>query len=95
MWVKAVDPEDRVIDTIADAIGPIVRGKLLNPAEAEGTQCPIVKGGRMFNVRDANAGVVDHCGILRPSKICWALPIYPFNKTRSTGLSVRTLMRKV
>ena len=49
----------------------------------------------MLNVRDSNAGVVDHCGVLRPSKICWASPIYPFNKTRSTGLSVRTPMRKV
>jgi hypothetical protein len=80
MWVEAVDPEDRVIDTLADAIGPIVRGKLLDPTEAERTQSPIVKGGRMFNVRDSNAGVVGHCGVLRPSKICWAFPHLPIQQ---------------
>jgi hypothetical protein len=80
MWVKAVDPEDRVIDTIADAIGSVVRGKLLDPAEAERTQSPIVKGGRMFNVRDSNARVVDHCGVLRSSKICWAVSHLPIQQ---------------
>jgi hypothetical protein len=43
-----------------------------SPAEAERTQSPIIKGGRMFNIRGSNAGVVDHCGVLRRSKISWS-----------------------
>jgi hypothetical protein len=65
MGVKAVNPEHRVINTIADAIGPVVRGHLCDPAEAERTQRCIVKGGGTRDVRDSNAGVVDHCGGLR------------------------------
>jgi hypothetical protein len=33
--MEAVDPEHRVIDPIADAIGTVVLGKLGDPAEAE------------------------------------------------------------
>src|SRR5690242_6378503 len=34
VWVKAVNPENREIDTIADAIDPVVFGKLHDPMEA-------------------------------------------------------------
>jgi hypothetical protein len=44
MGVKAVNPEDRVIDTIANAIGPVVLWKLRDPAQAERAQSRIVKG---------------------------------------------------
>jgi len=64
VWVKAVNPENREIDTIADAIGPVL-GKLHDPTEAERAQSGIVEGGGTRDVRDSNAGVIDHCGILR------------------------------
>jgi len=58
--VKAVNPENREIDTIADAIDPVVFGKLHDPMEAERAQSRIVKGGGTGDVRDSNAGVIDH-----------------------------------
>ena len=64
MWVKPVNPEDGIIYTITNTIGPVVFGKLHHPAEAKHTQSCIVKGGGAGDVGDANAGVVDHCGIL-------------------------------
>jgi hypothetical protein len=66
VWVKAVDPENREIDTIADAIGPVVLGKLHNPTEAECAQSRIVKDGGTGDVRDSNACVIDHCA----SSVC-------------------------
>jgi hypothetical protein len=57
MGVKAVNPENRVIDAIADAG---VLGKLHDPAQAECAQSRIVKGGGTDNVRDTDAGMVDH-----------------------------------
>ena len=67
MWVKAVNPEDGVTDTITNAIRPVVFGKLHHPAEAKHTQSCIVKGGGAGDVRDSNPGVVNHCGVLHPS----------------------------
>ena len=62
--VKAINPENREIDAIADAIGPVIGGQLHDPAEAECTQSGIVKCGGTDDVRDANAGMIDHGGIL-------------------------------
>ena len=64
MWVKAVNPEDRVIDTITDAISPVVLGELRDPPEAERAQSRIVKGGGTTDVPNSNACVVDHCAFL-------------------------------
>jgi hypothetical protein len=60
MGVKAVDPEDRVIDTIADAVGPHVFGKLHGPAKAERAQGCIIESSGTGHVCDADACVVDH-----------------------------------
>jgi hypothetical protein len=57
MRVKAVNPENRVIDAIADAG---VLGKLHDPAQAECAQSRIVKGGGTDDVRDTDPGMVDH-----------------------------------
>ena len=35
MWVKAINPEDGVIDTVTDSISPVVFGKLHHSAEAQ------------------------------------------------------------
>ena len=60
MWVKAVNPENRVIDTIADAIGPVVLRKLHDPVQAKCVQSRIVKGRGPGDVRDTDARMVDH-----------------------------------
>ncbi len=58
--MKAVNPENRVIDTIADAVSPVVWGKLNDPAQPESAQCSIVKGGGSSDVRDTDTRVIDH-----------------------------------
>src|ERR1700677_2647150 len=70
VWVKAVNPEDREIDTVADAIGPVVLGKLHDPVESECAQSRIVKGGGKRDVHDSNAGVIDHGSSLRVLRGC-------------------------
>ena len=72
--VNAVNPVNGVIDTITNAIGPVVFGKLHHPAEAKHPQICIVKGGGAGDVRDSNAGVVDHCGVLH---LIWAAGVLP------------------
>jgi hypothetical protein len=72
VWVKAVNPENWEIDTVADAIGPVVLWKLHDPVEAECAQSRIVKRGGTRDVRDSNAGVIDHGGILRIVSGCSA-----------------------
>jgi hypothetical protein len=69
MWVKTVNPENRVIDTIANAIGSVVLGKLHDPMEAKRAQSRIVKGGGTGDVRDSNSGVVDRCDVLRSIRV--------------------------
>jgi hypothetical protein len=80
MWVKAVNPENRVIDTIADAIGAVVHGKLHDPAEAERAQSRIVKGGGTGDVRDTDPCMVDHCGVLSCQRVAECYPCKLFRK---------------
>ena len=75
VWVKAVNPVNGVIDTITNAIGPVVFGKLHHPAEAKHTQSCIVKGGGAGDVRDSNAGVVDHYGVVHPIWVAEVLSV--------------------
>jgi len=62
MWVETVNPENRVIDAIADAIGPVVLRKLHNATRAECAQSRIVKRCGTGDVRNTNARMVDHDG---------------------------------
>src|SRR5215210_5701851 len=57
--VEAIDPEDRVICSIADSVSPFVFGKLHDSPEVQSAQHGVVKGGGTPEVRDADAGVVD------------------------------------
>jgi len=75
MWVKAVNPKDGVIDTVTDAIRPVVFGKLHHSAEAKYTQSCIVKGGGAGDVRESKPGVVNHRSVLHPSHGCRVLPV--------------------
>jgi hypothetical protein len=60
MRVESVNPENRVIDAIADAIGPIVIRKLHDPPQSECAQSRIVKGSGSGDVRDTDSSMVDH-----------------------------------
>lgn len=60
MRVEAINPENRVIEAIADAIDPIVLRELHDPPQAERAQSPIVKCGGPGDVRDTNPSMVDH-----------------------------------
>jgi hypothetical protein len=62
MWVETVNPENRVIDAIADAIGRVVLRKLHYATQAECAQSRIVKCCGTGDVRDTNARMVDHDG---------------------------------
>jgi hypothetical protein len=62
--MEAVNPENRVVDTIADAIRSVVLGDLRDPTEPERAQNYIVKGGGTGDVRDTDACMVDHRKIL-------------------------------
>jgi hypothetical protein len=58
----ALDPENRIVDAIADAIGPVVFRELYNATQAECAQSRIVKRCGTGDVRDTNARMVDHDG---------------------------------
>jgi len=60
MWVKVVNPESGVVDTIADSIGPVVLGKLRDPAQTERAESRIVKGSGTGDIRDTDACMVNH-----------------------------------
>jgi len=64
----------RVIDTIPNAVRPVVFGKLHHPAEAKHTQSCIVKGGGAGDVHDSNPSVVNHCCVPHPSLSCRDAP---------------------
>jgi hypothetical protein len=60
MRMESVNPENRVIDAIADAIGPIVIRKLHDPPQSEGAQSHIVKGSGSRDVRDTDSSMINH-----------------------------------
>src|SRR5215207_3800855 len=64
MRVEAIYPEDRVIHSIANSVSPFVLGKLHDSPEVQSAQDGVVKGGGTSDVRDADAGVVDHRNLL-------------------------------
>ena len=60
MRVKAVNPENRVVNAVADTIGPTVVRHLHHAAHAKRAQSGVVKRGGTTDVRDSNSGVIDH-----------------------------------
>jgi hypothetical protein len=61
VWVISIDPEDGIIETVADAVSPRVIGHLHNSAHTKRPQSDVVEGGGTADVCDSNAGVVNHC----------------------------------
>ena len=83
--VKAINPEDGVIDTITDAIRRVVFGNLHHPAAAEHTQSRIVKGGRPAT----SATPIPVWSIVAGSSISYGLAgCFPYN-FKSTKLIAR------
>jgi hypothetical protein len=70
MWVKPVNPEDGIIYTITNTIGPVVFGKLHHPAEAKHTQSCIVKG----DGRATSATPMPVWSIIAASSFSYGLP---------------------
>jgi hypothetical protein len=64
MRVKPVNPENRIIDPIADRIGSFILRNLHNAAQAKCAEGRIIKNSRTGDVRDSDACVVDHCNLL-------------------------------
>jgi hypothetical protein len=62
VWVISIDPEEWIIETVADAVSPRVIGHLYNSAHTKLPQSGVVEGGGTADVCDSNAGVVNHCG---------------------------------
>jgi hypothetical protein len=62
--MKAVNPKNRILDTIANAIGPVVVGELDGPAQPKRAQSRVIKGRGTDDIRDTDACMVDHCGVL-------------------------------
>ena len=57
--VEAVNPENRTVDAVPDAISSFVLGKLHDAAEAKYPQGSVIEGGGPDDVRDSNAGVIN------------------------------------
>src|ERR1700722_4868742 len=58
----SIDPEDRIIEAVADAVCPRVIGHLHHSAHTKRPQSGVVEGGGTADVCDSNAGVVNNCG---------------------------------
>jgi hypothetical protein len=63
MRVVAIDPKDRILNTVANAIATHIIGHLPHPAHAKCCQGCIVEIGGTANVRAANSSVVNHRGL--------------------------------
>jgi hypothetical protein len=61
--VVAIDPKDRIFNTVADAVATHVIGHLPYAAHTKCFQSRVVEDGGAFYVSDANAGVVNHWGL--------------------------------
>jgi hypothetical protein len=62
VWVISIDPEDRIIETVADAVSPRIIRHLHHSAHTKRPQSGGVEGGGTADVCDSNAGVINHCG---------------------------------
>jgi len=59
-----INPEDWIVYTVSDRVGPRILGQLHRSPHAERAQNGIVKSGGTADIRDSNASVVDHRVIL-------------------------------
>jgi hypothetical protein len=60
MWMKAIDPEHRMVQAVTDTVGTQVFGDLCDPSHTECTQRSIVKVRGSTNVGNPDSSVIDH-----------------------------------
>jgi hypothetical protein len=60
VWMISINPEDRIIETIADAVSPRIIGHLHHSAHTKRPQGGVIERGGTADVCDPNAGVVNH-----------------------------------
>jgi hypothetical protein len=60
MWMKAIDPEHRMVQAVTDTVGTQVFEDLCDPSHTECTQCSIVKVRGSTNVGNPDSSVIDH-----------------------------------
>jgi hypothetical protein len=58
--MMSINPEDRIIETVADAVSSYTIRDLHHPAYTKRAQRRVLEDGGMANVRNSNAGVVNH-----------------------------------
>jgi hypothetical protein len=58
VWMISINPEDRMVKTVADAVNPRSIGHLHHTAHANRPQSGVIEGGGTTDVCDPNAGVV-------------------------------------
>src|SRR6185436_1466854 len=64
--MKAINPEDGVIDSVSNCIGAIARRKQRDPPQAQCAQDGVVELGGPSDVRNTDARVVDHLHLPGP-----------------------------
>jgi hypothetical protein len=60
MRMKAIDPEHRVVDTVADAVRAHAVRYLHHAAQTKGTESSVIEAGRTGDMRNSDSCVVDH-----------------------------------
>jgi hypothetical protein len=93
--MKAIDPENRILDTIADGIGSIVFGKLHDPAQTERAKSRVIKSRGPANLRDADTRMVNH--VTPPSRTppCNGVVVYlPYLMGQYCGMLLRNWWHK-
>jgi hypothetical protein len=60
MRVEAINPEDGVLETVPNRIGPVAFGELCDPPQTERAQDRIVENGGTSDLRDTDACMVNH-----------------------------------
>ena len=59
--VEAIDPEDRILDAVADTVCANILRQLHNAAQTQYAQRGVVELSRPGHVSNANPGVLNHC----------------------------------
>ena len=58
--MKSINPEDRVVEAVADAVGPDVIGDLPYSVQTKRTQSRVIEFGGTADIRNADSSVVNH-----------------------------------
>jgi hypothetical protein len=62
VWVVSIDPEDGIVETVTNPVGPHVMRYLHHATHAKRLQGRVIEDGGAADVRDPNAGMVNYLG---------------------------------